>query len=175
MRLSAAAAATRSAQDYEAMRAGARVVSEIPGVDASMVVVVAGGRLDLHVCQGGTAMGSSVGTSDRAYSKRLFYVSFRSTIHYFGCSTMRTRMCRCGVGHVSFIDRCSVSRGARISRSERIWGIRQSIGATRVSPLLKGNAMLISSVLFSCKSCICVGVEQKYSFQFICVSALKQV
>jgi len=51
MRLSAAAAATRSAQDYEAMRAGARVVSEIPGVDASMVVV-AGGRLDLHACQG---------------------------------------------------------------------------------------------------------------------------
>jgi len=108
MRLSAAAAAatTRSAQDYEAMRAGARVVSEIPGVDASMVVVVAGGRLDLHVCQGGTAMGSSVGTSDRAYSKRLFYVSFRSTIHYFGCSTMRTRMCQGGV-----LDTCPSSIG----------------------------------------------------------------
>jgi len=33
-----------------------------------------------HVCQGGTAMGSSFGTSDRVYSKRSFYVSFLFSI-----------------------------------------------------------------------------------------------
>jgi hypothetical protein len=37
-------------------------------------------------------------------------------------------------------------------------------------PPLKGNAILISGVLFSCKSCILAGVEQKYSFQFVFVS-----
>jgi len=57
------------------------------------------------VCQGGTAMGGSVGTSDRVYSMTSFYVSFRSTILYFRCSAMRTRMSHGGVGHVSFIDR----------------------------------------------------------------------
>jgi len=70
-------------------------------------------------------MGSSVGTSDIAYSERLLCVNFRSTILYFRCNAMRTRMCQCGVGHVSFIDRWGVWRGARIALSERNWEIRQ--------------------------------------------------
>jgi len=62
--------------------------------------------LHLLVCQGGTAMGSSFGTSDSVYSKSSFYVSFRSTILYFGCSAMRTRMCQDGVS-----DTCPSSIG----------------------------------------------------------------
>jgi hypothetical protein len=38
---------------------------------------------------------------------------------------------------------------------------------------LKGNAILVSSVLFSCKSCIFVNYIAKYSFQFDFVSSLK--
>jgi hypothetical protein len=51
------------------------------------------------------------------------------------------------VGHVSFIDRRSVSRGARIAVSERTSEIGQSTDATRMPPL-KGNAIGISSTLF---------------------------
>jgi hypothetical protein len=51
------------------------------------------------------------------------------------------------VGHVSFIDRRSVSRGARIAVSERTSEIGQSTDATRMPPL-KGNAIGISSMLF---------------------------
>jgi len=79
-----------------------------------------------------------------------------------------------GVGHVSFIDWSGVSCDGRIALNERISEIRQSTDAMHMPPL-KGTAMLTRSVLFSCKSCICVGVEQKYSFQFIGVSTLKQV
>jgi len=43
-----------------------------------------------------------------------------------------------------------------------------------MSPL-KGNSIEISSVLFSCKSRIPVEILATYSFQFIFVSALKQV
>ena len=51
------------------------------------------------------------------------------------------------MGHVSFIDRRSVSRGARIAVSERTSEIEQSTDATRMPPL-KGNAIGISSTLF---------------------------
>jgi len=51
-------------------------------------------------------MGSSVGTSDRAYSKRSFYVSSRSRTLDFRSSAMRTRMCQGGVS-----DTCPSSIG----------------------------------------------------------------
>jgi len=61
---------------------------------------------------------------------------------------MRTRMCQGGVfGHVSFMDRSSVSRSGCIALNERNWEISQSTDTMRM-PLLKGNAILISSVLF---------------------------
>jgi len=60
-------------------------------------------------------------------------------------------MCQGGVfGHVSFIDRSSVSRSGRIPLNERSWEISQSTDTMRM-PLLKGNAISIRSVLFSCK------------------------
>jgi hypothetical protein len=107
--------------------------------------------LHLHVCQGGTAMGSSVGSSERAYSKRSFYVSLRSTILYVlrQCDA-NTHVPRRGVGHVSFIYLSSVARSGCIALNERNWVIRQSTDTMRM-PLLKGNAISIRSVLFSCK------------------------
>jgi len=62
-------------------------------------------------------MGSSFGTSDRAYSKRLLYVSFQSTILYFSCSAIQTRICQGGVSDTcpSSID--EASRAAHASRS----------------------------------------------------------
>jgi len=92
-------------------------------------------------------MGSSVGTTAKAYGMRSFYVSFQSTIRYSSCSAVRTRICQGGVGHVSFMDRCSVSRGARIALREHASEIRQSTDTTRMPPL-KGNAILVTSVLF---------------------------
>jgi len=97
--------------------------------------------LHLHVCQVRTAMC----TSDIAYSKRSFNVSFRSMILYFSSSAMLTRMCQCGVGHVSFIDPSSVSRGARIAHSERAWEIAQ-LTDTMCVPSLKRDAISISFV-----------------------------
>ena len=51
------------------------------------------------------------------------------------------------MGHVSFIDRRSVSQGARIAVSERTSEIEQSTDATRMPPL-KGYAIGINSMLF---------------------------
>jgi len=63
-------------------------------------------------------------------------------------SAMRTRMCQGGVfGHVSFMDRSSVSRSGCIALNERNWEISQSTYTMRMPPS-KGNAILISSVLF---------------------------
>jgi hypothetical protein len=45
------------------------------------------------------------------------------------------------------MDRCSVSRGARIALREHASEIRQSTDTTRMPPL-KGNAILVTSVLF---------------------------
>jgi len=72
-------------------------------------------------------------------------VNFQSRTPDFSCSAMRTRMCQCGFGHVCFIDRSSVSCSARIALGERTSEIRQSIDATRMSPM-RGNVILISNV-----------------------------
>jgi len=84
-------------------------------------------------------------------------------------------MCQGGVfGHVSFIDRSSVSRSGRIPLNERNWENRQLTDTMRM-PLLKGNAISIRSVLFSCKKLDFVEDIAKGSFLFVFVSALKQV
>jgi hypothetical protein len=51
---------------------------------------------------------------------------------------------------VSFIYLSSVARSGCIALNERNWVIRQSTDTMRM-PLLKGNAISIRSVLFSCK------------------------